>query len=175
MSQDKAERYNQNKIEYSLLDFECLKPCAEVLAFGAKKYSRDNWKKGMPREEILDSLLRHIGALLNGQELDPESGITHIGHIQANAMFLANKNNTVLTKKKPRDHSMEEQIELERKAMLWDTLAIDVDSTAFVRHLEEPVSFEEYDEFVSAFHNNVDYRALSGLCPHPINNGEEKE
>jgi hypothetical protein len=33
-------------------------------------------------------MLRHIFAYLNNEDVDKESGISHIGHIQCNAMFL---------------------------------------------------------------------------------------
>lgn len=90
---DKALRYNTGKSQYSLLALDCLEPCVRVLEFGAKKYARNNWRKGMPQTQILDSLMRHITALLSGELIDPESGLPHIGHIQCNAMFLANPNN----------------------------------------------------------------------------------
>ena len=88
-----AMRHNQGKPQYSLLDLTALEPCARVLEFGAKKYARDNWKKGMPVTKILDSLLRHIAALRSGELIDPESGLPHIGHIQCNALFLGNPKN----------------------------------------------------------------------------------
>ena len=88
-----AMRYNQNKPKFSLLDLNSLIPCVEVLEFGAKKYARDNWKKGLIVTEILDSMMRHISALQNGEIIDPESGLSHIGHIQCNALFLGGKNN----------------------------------------------------------------------------------
>lgn len=90
---EKALRYNSGKPEYSLLAMDCLEPCVRVLEYGAKKYARNNWRKGMPQTEILDSLMRHVSALLRGEMVDEESGLSHIGHIQCNAMFLANPNN----------------------------------------------------------------------------------
>lgn len=90
-----ALRYNDGKPQYSLLDLQALEPCVRVLEFGALKYSRDNWKKGMPVTKIIDSLLRHLGALRSGELLDPESGLPHIGHIQCNALFLGNLKNTL--------------------------------------------------------------------------------
>jgi hypothetical protein len=32
---------------------------------------------------------RHINALLQGEDDDPESGLAHVGHILCNAMFLS--------------------------------------------------------------------------------------
>jgi len=91
--QEQAMRFNSGKPQYSLIDLHALEPCARVLEFGAKKYTRDNWKKGMDLTKILDSLLRHVAALRSGELIDPESGLPHIGHIQCNAMFLGGKNN----------------------------------------------------------------------------------
>src|SRR3954471_9914104 len=88
-----ALRYNQGKPQYSMLDLKCFEHCAYVLEFGAKKYSRDNWKLGMTVSSLLDSMLRHIAAIQSGEVDDPESGLPHIGHLQCNAMFLGNINN----------------------------------------------------------------------------------
>lgn len=93
MAKKEALRHNQGKPQYSMIDLQCLEQCAYVLEFGAKKYARGNWKLGMPTSKILDSLLRHIAAVQSGQVLDTESGLPHLGHIQANCLFLGNNNN----------------------------------------------------------------------------------
>jgi hypothetical protein len=81
-----AERYNDGKLEWSLLDYESLTPLVEVMMYGCHKYTRDNWKKGFPKEKLIDSLLRHALALADGEEIDPENNIHHIGGIMFNAM-----------------------------------------------------------------------------------------
>lgn len=58
-----------------------------VLEFGAEKYAPENWKKGLDLKEVLESMQRHLAALMDGEEVDIESGIEHMGHIQCNAMF----------------------------------------------------------------------------------------
>jgi hypothetical protein len=58
-----------------------------VLEFGAEKYSPDNWKKGLEMNEILESALRHMIALMSGETHDKESGELHSGHIMCNLMF----------------------------------------------------------------------------------------
>lgn len=90
-----AMRFNESKPKLSLLPLKELEPAARVLEFGANKYERDNWKKGLKFTEILDSLMRHIGDLQSGEWIDPESGLPHIGHIQCNAIFLAGENNEI--------------------------------------------------------------------------------
>lgn len=84
-----ADRHNSGKLQWSLVDFEALKPMVQVLEYGANKYSADNWAKGLPTREVCESLLRHITAYLAGQDNDPESELPEVGHILCNAMFLS--------------------------------------------------------------------------------------
>lgn len=86
---EKATRYNEGKPKWSLVDFKSLEPLVRVLEFGAVKYGKFNWQKGLPEEEILESLSRHLFELMSGNEFDEETGVSHIGHIMANAMFYA--------------------------------------------------------------------------------------
>ncbi len=83
----RADRFNTDKLKWSLVHFKSLEPMVKVLEFGCKKYSADNWKRGLDKKEILESMMRHLTALMDGEACDPESGISHIGHIQCNAMF----------------------------------------------------------------------------------------
>lgn len=62
---------------------------AEVLTFGKHKYARGNWKLGFPASEVVDSLGRHLLALMDGESRDPETGLLHVDHITVNALFLA--------------------------------------------------------------------------------------
>jgi len=86
--QQYADRHNKGKMEWDQIDFESLEPLVEVLMFGETKYSRDNWKKGQLITELLGSLFRHIIAFQKGEDLDSESGKSHIGHAMCNLMFI---------------------------------------------------------------------------------------
>jgi hypothetical protein len=88
-SNQKALRYNEGKIEWSLVDFKALEPMVRVLMFGAKKYSPNNWKKGLPIDKILDSMIRHLVEIQEGKALDEESRELIVGHVLCNAMFLS--------------------------------------------------------------------------------------
>lgn len=85
----KAERHNNNKTKWSLLSYPALEGLVKVLEFGSKKYSAHNWTKGLLYTEICDSLDRHKVAFLSGEDLDLESGLPHVDHMQCNTMFLA--------------------------------------------------------------------------------------
>jgi len=87
LQKEKALRYNQGKPKWSLVHFKSLEPMVKVLMYGADKYAPDNWKKGLNEKEILDSMQRHLAALIDGQVIDEESKLHHIGHIMCNCMF----------------------------------------------------------------------------------------
>ncbi len=61
----------------------------KVLEAGAEFYAPDNWKKGLNREEILESIQRHNIALFQNEEIDPDPRFLthHAAHIMCNAMF----------------------------------------------------------------------------------------
>lgn len=84
-----AMRFNGGKLRWDLVDFEALVPLVQVLEFGATKYAAHNWKKGLFYCGIISSLLRHIYAILRGEDNDPESGLPHVGHAMCNIMFLS--------------------------------------------------------------------------------------
>ena len=88
IERDQALRYNQGKLSWSMVDFDSLEGRVRVLEYGAKKYSKDNWKKGMPVTQVSESLMRHLFAFLKGEDVDSESGCRHISHVMCNTMFL---------------------------------------------------------------------------------------
>lgn len=82
-------RDDTGKTAWNLVDWQALEALVKVLEFGAAKYSPDNWKScENPMARIVPSLLRHAIAIAKGEEIDPESGLPHTGHLMCNAMFL---------------------------------------------------------------------------------------
>ena len=84
-----GDRFNEGKPKWSLVPQSSLIPMVQVLEFGAKKYGAYNWVKGLSIRETCESLKRHLDAFMEGEDIDSDSGLSHIGHIQCNAMFLS--------------------------------------------------------------------------------------
>lgn len=75
-----AIKFDQGKPDLSHISLELMEQVARVREFGAKKYSRGNWKKGFKYTRSIAAALRHIMAFSEGQDNDPESGLSHIAH-----------------------------------------------------------------------------------------------
>lgn len=73
-------KHDQGKPDYTYISMELLDEVAKVREFGARKYSKNNWKKGFKVTRSLAAALRHIFAFLSGQTNDPESGLSHLAH-----------------------------------------------------------------------------------------------
>jgi len=82
-------RYNTGKLKWGLVSWKALEPMVRVLMFGAEKYDEHNWKGGLKYTEVCESLQRHINSFIDGEDNDPESKLTHVGHVLCNAMFLS--------------------------------------------------------------------------------------
>lgn len=68
--------------------------CARVFDYGRKKYADWNWAKGMAWSVPLACAVRHLLAILRGEENDPESGLPHRGHVLCNLVMLAQYEHT---------------------------------------------------------------------------------
>lgn len=88
MSSKTADRHNEGKLRYTLTCPHAIEEMVKTLEYGATKYPPDNWKKGFPYLQIMDSLYRHLEAIRKGHDKDPESGLLHAAHAMSNAMFL---------------------------------------------------------------------------------------
>jgi hypothetical protein len=89
LKSDQGDRFNDGKANWGLVDWDALLPMVKVLEYGCIKYDTNNWKKGIPYVSTMESMLRHVYSFMNGEDIDPESGEAHVGHILCNAMFLS--------------------------------------------------------------------------------------
>ncbi len=85
-STDRSLRYNSCKPDSSPVPLELLEEAARVLEYGASKYERDNWKKPTHWTVSYACLMRHMSAWQGGEDLDPESGRSHLGHAMCNLL-----------------------------------------------------------------------------------------
>lgn len=81
-------KHDQDKPPMELLPMESLEEIARVLAFGAKKYDKWNWSKGISYGRLCGAALRHLSAFLRGQDVDDESGLSHLSHLGCCVLFL---------------------------------------------------------------------------------------
>lgn len=86
--QEGGVKFDQGKPPMSLLDRHAMEQIALVLAFGAQKYAAHNWRKGIAYSRLLDAALRHLFAFADGEDNDPESGLSHIAHAGCCIVFL---------------------------------------------------------------------------------------
>lgn len=84
----KGTKHDQGKPPISLIPRYALEEEAKVMGYGLEKYGRDNWRKGWDWSRCSDAILRHMIAFNSGEDLDPETGISHLAHIRCNAAFL---------------------------------------------------------------------------------------
>lgn len=77
------------KPQLALIPPAAERACAGALALGASKYGEFNWRHN-PVEIMtyLHAMKRHIAQVLDGEDIDPESGHPHLGHVMASAAIV---------------------------------------------------------------------------------------
>jgi len=81
-------KFDQEKVRYDLLPPELLEGIAQILTFGASKYGDRNWELGMEWMRVFGALQRHLWAWRRGENLDPETGKSHLWHAGCCIAFL---------------------------------------------------------------------------------------
>lgn len=76
-------KHDSGKPDISLLPRAFMEGTARAFMFGAQKYGRDNYKAGFELTRPLAAAQRHILAFLDGEDKDPESGLSHLDHAAA--------------------------------------------------------------------------------------------
>lgn len=82
-----GSKFDDGKPRLDLISKTWLFGVGDVLAFGAKKYEAENWRKGIEQKRLIGAALRHLMQYLNGENLDPESGLNHLDHASCAIMF----------------------------------------------------------------------------------------
>lgn len=85
---DQSAKADKGKLELSLVNPRLVKAVAEVRMYGTEKYrDSENWRKVEPKRYV-DALYRHLLAYIEGNEVDEESGLSHLSHMACNISFL---------------------------------------------------------------------------------------
>jgi hypothetical protein len=81
-------KFDEDKLRMELLPPELLEGVADILTFGAKKYSDRNWEDGMSWGRVFGALMRHLWRWWSGENLDKETGKSHLWHAGCCIAFL---------------------------------------------------------------------------------------
>lgn len=76
-------KHDSDKPDLTLIPTEAIYQMGQAFTYGSKKYKRHNYRLGMNSSRQLAAALRHIYQHLDGEDLDPESGHSHLGHALA--------------------------------------------------------------------------------------------
>ncbi len=79
---------DNDKPRMDFLLFRATIAVAQVLAFGARKYAAENWRKVDDTRRYTAAALRHVFAHMKGEKLDPESGLPHLACAACSLMFI---------------------------------------------------------------------------------------
>lgn len=67
-------------IQLHAIPWEALSEIGKAYAMGADKYGDYNFRKGYEYSKSFDALQRHLWMWWNKEELDSESGLSHLAH-----------------------------------------------------------------------------------------------
>lgn len=86
-------KFDNEKVDWTLVPFKAMEPVVRVLEHGAKKYSADNWKiVKNARHRYLAAAYRHMNAINDGEWVDDKetggSGEPHAAHVICCMLFL---------------------------------------------------------------------------------------
>lgn len=84
-----AVKDNRSKSRVDLIPAAPLIGAGKVLGYGALKYKPNNWRLGLRWSDTFASLLRHLLAFNEGEDIDEESGLPHIDHAMCQLLFLS--------------------------------------------------------------------------------------
>jgi len=77
-------QYGEKKLKMSSTPIMPLQEMGKVFELGAKKYGRYNWRlHAVSATVYYDAALRHLMAWFEGEDMDPESAVSHLAHVMA--------------------------------------------------------------------------------------------
>lgn len=84
-----GQKFDDDKLDYSLVPWPAIDEVVKVLMFGAKKYGVDNWKQvADAKRRYLSAAYRHLNAYAEGEKIDSDSGLMHLAHAVCCLLFM---------------------------------------------------------------------------------------
>jgi hypothetical protein len=83
-----GKHFDSGKSPVELVPTSATFALAEILESGKAKYGPRNWEQGIAWSRVYASAIRHLLRWFNGEDLDPESGRSHLKHALCNVAFL---------------------------------------------------------------------------------------
>lgn len=114
------------KTPLALIPPHAMEQTAWVHKLGSEKYGPFNWRNsGVCATTYAAAIMRHLNAWRDGEDLDPESGISHIAHIACSCNILLDAMHCNMMQddrfKKPKNNTEPEpQEEKENCLRCWD-------------------------------------------------------
>ena len=99
-------KYDSAKPRMNLLPPKAIIEVSKVLTFGAEKYDAENWRKlDDLQNRYTAGALRHIFAHMDGEQLDPETKLSHLAHALCCLLFKLEieLENAKIEEEKPRE------------------------------------------------------------------------
>ena len=89
LNENPKELAGRKKCQMNLLPLRELMDVADVHYLGSEKYGKSNWRQDPIRySTYIGAILRHLTAWQDGEDIDPESGKSHLSHIVASCLIV---------------------------------------------------------------------------------------
>ena len=83
-----GRKFDSEKPKLYLLPPKSIIEIGKVLTYGAEKYDAENWRKVDDlQNRYTSAALRHIFAHIDGEEVDEETGLSHLAHAMCCLLF----------------------------------------------------------------------------------------
>lgn len=132
-----ALKFDTAKPMMGLISSKFLVGLAQVLTFGAKKYSAHNWRNGFKYSRVYDALQRHLVAWNDNEDLDDETRMNHLDHAACELMFLREM---VATRPELDDRFKLEDVKVKVNNLILEREALE----SFGRNAKKAQVYEEY-------------------------------
>ena len=84
----RADHKDDGKLRLDLVPTAAIRAIARAQTFGLRKYGARNWEAGMEYSKLYGSTQRHLLKWWNREEVDDESGLSHLDHAITCLAFL---------------------------------------------------------------------------------------